>query len=105
MAQDNLVEINPTELEAAKDTLGFNNNGKYRPKPQTPWTEIEKSLHVLDRVSPDKIDLTTQDGIALYMLQSIDEPDWKRRTDDAQKANGNAYPSFWFGLITGGVVQ
>ncbi len=44
-------------------------------------------------------DLTTPEGVAAYMSESLSEEDWNDRCDLVALANGGELPVFWFATI------
>lgn len=87
-------------LVRSREVLGFDSG--FRIKPGTPQIEVDDALVAIDTIPSDQLDLRTRDGIAIFMLQSNNEPEWKEKTELVKMANGGQYPSFWFSLITGG---
>jgi len=43
--------------------------------------------------------LTTPEGLAAYMRQTVDADDWNRRAAEVLRVNGDKYPSFWWETV------
>lgn len=44
-------------------------------------------------------DLTTPEGVKSLMASSTSEREWNDNCDSVKRANGGAYPGFWYATI------